>query len=77
MKTNITLKLDTLLLRKAKILSVEEGTSLSAVLAAKLEQVVREKKGYEETRKRAMARMRNAKDLDWTPPKPRDELYRR
>jgi len=76
MKTNITLKLDASLLREAKILAVEEGTSLSAMLAAKLEQVVREKKGYEEARKRAVARMRNAKNLGWTPPKSRDELYR-
>jgi len=77
MKTNITLKLDSLLLREAKILAVEEGTSLSAMLAAKLEQVVREKKGYEEARKRAVARMRDARDLHWTPPKSRDDLYRR
>ena len=32
MKTNITLKLDTALLRKARILAADEGTSLSALL---------------------------------------------
>jgi hypothetical protein len=76
-KSNITLKLDSGLLREAKILAVEEGTSLSALLAAKLKEAVREKKGYEEARKRAVARMRNAKNLGWIPPKSRDELYRR
>jgi hypothetical protein len=77
MKTNITLKLDSSLLRQAKILAVEQGTSLSAMVAAKLEQAVREKKGYEEARRRAINRMRNARNLGWTPPKSRDELYER
>ncbi len=77
MKTNVTLKLDTSLLREAKILAVEEGMSLSAMLAAKLEQAVREKKGYEQARRRAIARMREGLDLGFTPPKSRDELYER
>ena len=77
MKSNVTLKLDSGLLREAKILAVEEGTSLSAMLAAKLEQLLREKKGYEQARKRALARMREGMDLNFTPPKSRDELYER
>jgi hypothetical protein len=77
MKTNITLKLDAALLREAKILAVEEGTSLSAMVAAKLEQVVRERKGYEQARKRALARLREGMDLNFKPPKSRDELHER
>jgi len=77
MKTNITLKVDTALLREAKILAVEQGTSLSAMVTAKLEQAVREKKGYEEAKRRAIARMRNARNLGFTPAKSRDELYER
>jgi hypothetical protein len=77
MKTNITLKVDSALLREAKILAVEQGTSLSAMVTAKLEQAVREKKGYEEAMRRAIARMRNARNLGFTPPKSRDELYER
>jgi hypothetical protein len=77
MKTNITLKLDTALLREAKILAAEEGTSLSAMLATKLEQTVREKKGYEQARRRAIAQMRKGMNLGFTPPKSRDELYER
>ena len=40
MKTNITLKLDAELLREARVLAAEEDTSISAMLAAKLEQIV-------------------------------------
>ncbi|HEY6336935.1 MAG TPA: DUF6364 family protein [Candidatus Sulfotelmatobacter sp.] len=47
MKTNITLKLDAGLLREAKILAAENDTSISAMLAARLEQIVRGRKTYE------------------------------
>jgi hypothetical protein len=77
MKTNITLKLDAALLREAKILAAENGTSLSAMLAARLEEVVRQRKGYELARKRALARLRKGIDLQWTPPRSRDELHER
>ena len=40
MKTNITLKLDTDILREARILAAEEGLSISGLLAAKLDEVV-------------------------------------
>jgi len=42
MKMNITLKLDASLLREIRILAAEEGTSISAMPAARLEQIVRE-----------------------------------
>jgi hypothetical protein len=77
MKANITLKLDVELIREARILAAEEDTSISALLAARLEQIVRERKTYDRARKRAMARLREGLDLRWTPPKSRDELYER
>jgi hypothetical protein len=77
MKTNITLKLDTALLREIRVLAAEEGTSISALLAARLEQIVRERKAYERARKRALARLREGLDLQWTPPRSRDELHER
>jgi uncharacterized protein DUF6364 len=77
MKTNITLKLDSNLLREAKILAAENGTSISAMLAERLEQVVRERKTYDRARKRAIARLREGMDLQWTPPHSRDELHER
>ena len=68
MKTNITLKLDATLLREIRVLAAEEGTSISALLAERLEQIVREHKTYERARKRALARLRDGLDLQWTPP---------
>ncbi len=77
MKTNITLKLDAALLREIRVLAAEEGTSISALLAARLEQIVRERKTYERARRRALARLREGLDLQWTPPRSRDELHER
>jgi predicted transcriptional regulator len=54
MKTNITLRLDSALLREVKILAAEQDTSISALLAARLEQIVREHKTYDRGRKRAL-----------------------
>ncbi len=77
MKTNITLKIESALLQEARVLAAEEGTSISALLAARLEQTVRERKGYDQARRRALARLRKGYDLRWTPPSSRDELHER
>jgi hypothetical protein len=77
MKANVTLKLDASLLREVRVLAAEEGTSISALLAARLEQIVRERKTYERARKRALARLREGLDLRWTPSRSRDELHER
>jgi hypothetical protein len=77
MKSNITLKLDAALLREVRVLAAEQGTSISALLAARLEQIVRERKTYDRARKRALARLREGLDLRWTPPRSRDELHER
>jgi hypothetical protein len=77
MKTNITLKLDADLLRQVRILAAEEGTSISALLAARLEEIVRKRKTGDRARKRALARLRQGLDLHWTPPRSRDELHER
>lgn len=75
MKTNITLKLDADLLRKIRILAAEEGTSISALLAKRREELVNERKTYERACKRALARLRDGLNLGWTPPGSRDELH--
>jgi len=77
MKTNITLKIEADLLREARILAAEEGTSISALLATHLERAVLDRKGYDQARRRAMARLRRGFDLRWTPPRSRDELHER
>jgi hypothetical protein len=77
MKTNITLKLDSELIREARILAAENGTSISALLSTRLEQLVRERRSYNRARRRALARLREGFDLAWTPPRSRDELHQR
>jgi hypothetical protein len=77
MKTNVTLKLDADLLREARVLAAEEGSSISRLLAARLEELIRERKGYERARRRALARLREGFDLGWTPPHSRGELHER
>jgi len=77
MKTNVTLKIEAELLREARVLAAEEGTSISALLSTRLEQAVRERKGYHQARRRALARLRRGFNLRWTPPRSRDELHER
>lgn len=77
MKTNITLKLDARLLREARIMAVTEGTSVSGLLAERLEKIVRERKAYNGARRRALARLKDGFDLRWTAPQSRDELHER
>ena len=77
MKTNITLKIETDLLREARVLAAEQGTSISALLTSRLEQAVRERRGYEQARRRAVARLRRGFDLQWKPPASREELHER
>jgi hypothetical protein len=47
MKGNITLALDTALLRDLRVLAAEEDTSISALLTTRIEQIVRERKAYD------------------------------
>jgi len=75
MKTNITLKLNAPLVREIRILAAEGGTSISAMLAACLEQIVRKRKGYDRARWRALARLREGMHLGWRRPRARGHLY--
>jgi len=77
MKTNITLKLDADLLREIRILAAEDGTSISALLAARLEEIVRQRKAYDQARSRALRRLEKGMDLHWSPPRSREELHER
>jgi hypothetical protein len=77
MKTNVTLKIEADLLREVRVLAAMENTSISALLAARLEQAVRERKGYNQARRSALARLRKGFDLNWTPAGSRDELHER
>jgi hypothetical protein len=77
MKANITLKLDSDLLREVRILAAEEGTSVSALLADHLGELVRNRKAYDRARRGALERLRRGFDLGWKAPGSRDELHER
>ncbi len=77
MKSNITLKLENDLLRKARILAAEQDTSISALLAQQLEKAVREREGYERARRQALTALNKGFDLGFRPPRSRDELHER
>lgn len=77
MKSNITLKVDDELLREARVLAAEEGSSISALLSARLEQAVRERNGFDQARRSAVARLRTGFDLQWAPTRTRGELHER
>lgn len=76
-KTNVTLKLDVNLLKEARVLAAEEGSSVSALLAEQLESLVQGRKAFDRARRRALARLHAGWDLGWAPPSARDELHER
>lgn len=77
MKANVTLKIEEDLLREARVLAAEEGSSISSLLAARLEEAVRQRKGYDQACRNAVARLRSGYDLRWTPGRSRGALYDR
>jgi len=60
-KQNVTLKLPTDTLRRAKVIAAQRGTSLSALLLDKLQDALGDEAGYEAARKRAF----RALDTGW------------
>lgn len=77
MKTNITLKIDSEILRQVRIIAAEEGSSISGLLASKLQELVRQRKSYARSKRRALARLRKGFELGWIRPASRDELHER
>ena len=77
MKTNVTLKVDAELLREARIMAAEQGSSISALLAAQLEKAVRERKDYALAKRKALALLRKGFNWNYKPPASRDELHER
>jgi predicted transcriptional regulator len=77
MKTNITLRLDADLIREAKVLAAQQGTSVSRMLAEQLEELVQREKDYVAAKRRALARLEKGLNLSWQPAGSRDELHER
>ena len=77
MKTNVTIKSMRTSCGRRRVVAAEEGRSISALLTDRLEGIVRERKAFDKARRRAPARLREGRDLQWTPPRSRDELHER
>jgi hypothetical protein len=75
-KTNITLKLDKDLLRRVRVLAAEKGISVSALLAAKLEEELSRRTEYEEARKRWESIVAKGMNLGGVPLS-REEMHER
>jgi hypothetical protein len=75
-RTNITLSLDSNLIREAKVLAARRGTSVSGLLSEHLEELVRQETDYEAACRRALGRLDRGFDLEWTHSS-RDELHER
>jgi len=76
-KTNITLKIDTHLLKKVKVLAAQRETSISALMIALLEEKLGKDLDYEQAKQRALARLEKGYDLGFQPVRSRDELHER
>jgi hypothetical protein len=78
-RQNVTLSLSRDLLKQAKHLAIEKGTSLSGLLSHCLEDLVKKEAGYDEAASRIAARLGKGLDLGtggtctWT----RDSLHER
>jgi hypothetical protein len=75
-RTNLTLQLESDVIRRARIVAAKRGTSVSALAASQLMALVAEDERYEQARQRAEAILRRAADRGgrtWT----RDELHDR
>jgi len=73
-KMNLTLQLDSDVVRRARVVAAKRGTSVSALVARELDALVAQDERYEAARKRAVELMRTRRRSGgggWT----RDELY--
>jgi hypothetical protein len=73
-KKNLTIQLEDAVIRRARVLAAKRGTSLSALVARELDQLVARDDRYEDARRRAVELMSTARrhgGRAWT----RDDIY--
>lgn len=73
-KTNLTIQLDERVIRRARVVAAKRGTSVSALVARELDDLVEREDRYEEARQRAIQLMAAAAPRGargWT----RDDIY--
>ena len=77
MKQNITLAIDKPLLRRARTIAAQRGTSISALLAQELGTLVDREAAYVQARTKALAYLENPFHLDGTGIPSREALHDR
>jgi len=63
MQRNLTIKLDELTIRKAKVVAAKRSTSVSRLVAEEIDRLVREDDQYEQARIEALADLESGWDL--------------
>jgi hypothetical protein len=77
METKFTLRIDSDLLREARVIAAAEGQSMGALLCGLLADVVRDRKAFYKARPGAVARLRRGLDLQWQPFPDRHSIHDR
>lgn len=77
MKQNITLSLEKELLQQIKILAAQKSTSISALLTAELERLVKQNDHYEQAKQKALQSLKKGYDLGGGNYLTREEMYDR
>lgn len=77
MRQNITLRLDKELIRKAKVLAAQQGTSVSALLTHYLTKILEDEEAYEAAQRHALSLLDQGFYLGGKIPSARDEWHER
>ncbi|MDO8835793.1 MAG: hypothetical protein Q7V01_09355 [Vicinamibacterales bacterium] len=76
-KQNVTVRLDRLTIRKAKILAAKRNSSISALLAEQVERLVGEDDAYDQAQRRAFALLEQGFHLGGRVAATREEWHER
>ena len=76
-KQNVTISLSPEIIRKAKVLAAQRSTSISGLLAERIEALIDSEEAYARSQRAALALLRKGFHLGGTPNVSRDELHER
>ena len=77
MKQNITLAIDQRLLKRARSIAAQQGTSVSAMLASELRRIVETQEAYAQAKARALAQLDSPFQLGGGGIRNREDLHDR
>lgn len=78
-RQNVTISVPSAVVRQARVIAAQRGTSISALLSGILEEMVEAERGYGEAKRRNLERLREGFELGTggCPAASRDELHER